>query len=253
MTSYAYKPYPHTELYGLRISRMNMGETVEWLCQAVESGRPHQVVTVNPIMIMEGLANPEFMSVLRGAELLVPDGTGVVWAAARIGQPVAERVAGIELMHELLREAAARGWRVYLLGAADDVIRAAAERLRARFPGLSIVGFRDGFFTEREEEEVVRQIREAAPHLLFVARSMDKQEPWLAKYREQLGVPVMMGVGGSFDVISGRLKRAPLAWRKLRLEWLFRLLQEPSRYRRMLALPKFMLRVIKDRGNGRIS
>jgi N-acetylglucosaminyldiphosphoundecaprenol N-acetyl-beta-D-mannosaminyltransferase len=82
---------------------------------------------------------------------------------------------------------------------------------------------------------------------------MDKQEPWLAKYREQLGVPVMMGVGGSFDVISGRLKRAPLAWRKLRLEWLFRLLQEPSRYRRMLALPKFMLRVIKDRGNGRIS
>mgnify|MGYP000988587326 CR=1 FL=1 len=253
MTSYAYKPYPHTELYGLRISRMNMAETVSWLCEAVESGRPHHVVTVNPIMIMEGLVNPVFMSSLRGADLLVPDGTGVVWAANHIGRPVAERVPGIELMHELLREAEHRGWRVYLLGAAEDVIRTAAERLRERYPGLSIVGYRDGFFSEREEEAVVRQIREAAPHLLFVGRSMDKQEPWLAKYRESLGVPVMMGVGGSFDVISGRLKRAPLLWRKLRLEWLFRLLQEPSRYRRMLVLPKFMLRVIKDKGNGRIS
>jgi N-acetylglucosaminyldiphosphoundecaprenol N-acetyl-beta-D-mannosaminyltransferase len=157
-------------------------------------------------------------------------------------------VPGIELMQRLLAVADARGWRVYLLGTTAETIRTAAERLRAAYPG-AVFAYRDGYFGPEQDDAVVAAVRAFAPHLLFVARSADLQDPWIHRYRERLGVPVMMGVGGSFDVIAGKLKRAPLVFRKLRLEWLFRLIQEPSRWRRMLALPKFVIKVVRDGKN----
>jgi N-acetylglucosaminyldiphosphoundecaprenol N-acetyl-beta-D-mannosaminyltransferase len=115
------------------------------------------------------------------------------------------------------------------------------------YPGIRLVGCKDGYFSEEQDEEVIAEIREAAPDLLFVGRSADKQEPWIAKYKNRLGVPVVMGVGGSFDVLSGKLKRAPVLFQRLHLEWFFRLLQEPWRYKRMLALPKFVMKVIREK------
>ena len=240
------RPYPTVSLYGVPFSKMNMRQTVDYLVEAVMARRPHRVVTGNPIMLMAGLEDPEYMRILRTADLVVPDGAGVVWAARHIGEPVQERVAGYDLMHELLREGNLRRWKVYLLGAAKDTVAAAHANLQRQYPDVRFVGFRDGYFTEKEDGAVVAAIREAEPDLLFVARSMTTQEPWIAKYQHVLQVPVMMGVGGSFDVAAGKLRRAPVLMQKMRLELFFRLLQEPSRYKRMLVLPKFVLKVLRD-------
>ncbi|WP_246120508.1 WecB/TagA/CpsF family glycosyltransferase [Cohnella terricola] len=240
------KPYPTVSLYGVSFSKMNMQETVGYLARAIEAGRPQRVITGNPIMLMAGLSNPSFHHTLATADLVVPDGSGVVWAARRLKQPVQERVAGIDLMHELLKEGDRRGWRVYLLGASSEVIVAARDKLSAQFPGVRFVGCRDGYFTEGEDEQVVAGIQEAKPDMLFVARSTMNQEPWIEKYHSELGVPLVMGVGGSFDVVSGKSKRAPALFRKLGMEWFYRLLKEPSRIGRMMVLPQFALKVIKD-------
>lgn len=242
----AARTYPTVPLYGIPFAKMDMRQTVEFLVRAVESRRPHRVVTGNPIMVMAGLRDPAFHRVLATADLVVPDGTGIVWAARYAGQPLPERVAGYDLMHELLKEGSARGWKVYLLGAAQDVVEKAAANLARQYPGIHIAGWRNGYFSDEEDEQVVEEIRGCAPDLLFVARSLPKQEPWLARYRDRLGVPVMMGVGGSFDVVAGKLKRAPASFRRLGLEWLYRLLQEPRRIGRMTALPLFALRVLRD-------
>ncbi|MBB6732299.1 WecB/TagA/CpsF family glycosyltransferase [Cohnella zeiphila] len=228
---------------------MTMKETVAYLTRAIEDKRPQRIVTGNPIMLMAGREDPAFQRTLETADLIVPDGAGVVWAARRLGQPVAERVAGFDLLHELMREGDKRGWSVYLLGTSQDILDAAAANLAAQFPGVRFVGKRNGYFKDDDDAEVVADIRRAAPDMLFVARSVANQEPWLAKYGDELAVPVMMGVGGSFDVISGKLKRAPAAFRKLGMEWFYRLLQEPSRYKRMLVLPKFAIKVVKDGDN----
>jgi len=240
------RAYPSVSLYGIPFSKMDMKSTVAYLAEAIESGRSTRVVTGNPIMLMEGFRNAEFHHVLRTADLVVPDGAGVVWAAKRVGQPVPERVAGFDLMHELLRIGNQRGWKVYLLGTTPENIKAAHANLRRQYPGVRFVGYRDGFFDEREDGAIIAAIREARPDMLFVARSMMTQEPWLAKYQSVLQVPVMMGVGGTFDIAAGKLKRAPLLFQKLRLEWFYRLLQEPTRYRRMLVLPRFVWKVLRD-------
>lgn len=240
---------PKVSIFGVPISKLGFGETVAWLISAVESRKPHQVITANPIMVMTALHDASYMKLMREAELVVPDGAGVVWAAGYVGNPVRERVPGIEIMQELLKAAEERGWRVYLLGASPEVIQATADKIMQQHPQLKLAGVRDGFFGAEEDEAVIRQIRQAEPDLLFVGRSADKQEPWIAAHKEELGVPVMMGVGGSFDVLSGKLKRAPKLFRQLRLEWFYRLLQEPYRYKRMLVLPKFAFKVIREKEN----
>jgi len=226
------KTVPTVSIYGIAVSRMNMRETVEYLTAVIEARTPHQVITANPIMVMAALERPDYMAVMRRAELVVP---------------VAERVAGFDLMHKLLERGREKGWKVFLLGAAHDVVRASAERLEQMYPGIRIVGWRDGFFKSEQDGEVVDEIVAAAPDLLFVANSLDRQEPWIDRYKSRLNVPVMMGVGGSFDIVAGRLKRAPLFFQRMRLEWFYRLLQEPKRFKRMLALPKFVMRVIRDK------
>ena len=243
------RPYPTVSIYGVPFSKMNMRETVDYLIRKIEAREPQRVVTGNPIMLMTAQEDPRYQTILETADLIVPDGAGVVWAARRVKQPVPERVAGFDLMQELMREGDKRGWSVYLLGTTQEILDAAEANLKRQYPGVRFVGKRNGFFKDEEDAEVIAEIRRANPDLLFVARSVANQEPWLAKHEKELGVPVMMGVGGSFDVISGKLKRAPAAFRKLGLEWLYRLLQEPKRYKRMLVLPKFALKVVKDGDN----
>ncbi|TXK75078.1 WecB/TagA/CpsF family glycosyltransferase [Paenibacillus sp. N3.4] len=238
---------PKVRIYGVPISKMGMQQTVAYLTNVIEERIPHQIITANPIMVMAAQDDPAYLSMMQRAELIVPDGTGVVWAAGYVGEPVAERVPGYDLLQELMKVGEKKSWKVYLLGASTEVIQAAADRLRSTYPGITLVGVRDGYFGETQDEEVIQDIVDAAPDLLFVGRSAANQEPWIAKYKEQIGVPVMMGVGGSFDVLSGKLKRAPVFFQKLRLEWFYRLLQEPWRYKRMLLLPKFALKVMRDK------
>lgn len=242
------KPIPTVPIFGIPFSKLSMDETVSYLTEAIEEGRLTHVITANPIMVMTAMDNPEFARVMKKADMIVPDGAGVVWAAKVGGDPVTERVTGFDLMHRLLEQGEKRHWRAYLLGTTQEIIEAAAEKLQLQYPQVRIVGVRNGFFGPDEDETIVEEIRELKPHLLFVARGMEK-EVWNASFKERLGVPFIMGVGGSFDVVSGKLKRAPGIYQKLKLEWLYRLLQEPSRYRRMLALPKFVVKVLRNKEN----
>ncbi|CAM4276132.1 WecB/TagA/CpsF family glycosyltransferase [Paenibacillus tarimensis] len=243
------RSYPTVSIYGLPFSKMDMQETVNYLSNVIHLRIPTQVITGNPIMVMAGLENPDYYRVMEEAELIVPDGAGVVWASEYVGQPVKERVAGFDLMHRLLETGEKHRWSVFLLGTTQETIEESAERLKQQYPLIRFVGVRNGFFGPGEDAKVIEEIRRANPDMLFVARALDNQEPWIGRYKQELGVPVMMGVGGSFDIIAGKLKRAPVLFQKLRLEWFYRLLQQPSRYKRMLVLPKFMLKVVREKEN----
>lgn len=238
---------PTVPIFGIRVSKVDMAATVNYLTDAVHTRVPHQVITANPIMVMAALEDSAYMNIMKSAELVVPDGTGVVWAAKYCDQAVTERVAGYDLLHELMKQGERYGWKVYLLGSTPEVIRETAERLQLQYPSVEICGYHDGYFGPDADEEIIAGIVKANPDLLFVARGADSQEPWIAKYKTKLAVPIMMGVGGSFDVISGKTKRAPIAFQKMRMEWLYRLLKEPTRYKRMLALPKFALKVVREK------
>ncbi|WP_010278950.1 WecB/TagA/CpsF family glycosyltransferase [Paenibacillus senegalensis] len=234
-------------IFGVPFSKMSLNETVEYLTNAIQEKRPHQVITANPIMVMEARKNNEYLDMMKRAELIVPDGAGIVWAANYVGEPVAERVTGFELLHELLKVGEKHRWKVYLLGASPDIIQAAADKLKQQYPLINFAGIRDGYFGPEQDEEIIADIQGKEPDLLLVGRSADRQEPWIDKYKHRLQVPVMMGVGGSYDVISGKLKRAPQWFIRMRLEWFYRLLQEPWRYKRMMVLPKFALSVIRHK------
>lgn len=216
---------PTVPIFGIRVSKVDMAATVAYLTEAVHTRIPHQVITANPIMVMAALEDPAYMEIMKSAELVVPDGTGVVWAANYCKEPVTERVVGFDLLHELMQQGERYGWKVYLLGSTPEVIQETAERLQLQYPRVIIAGYHDGYFGPESDDEIIAGIVKTNPDLLFVARGADSQEPWIAKHKSKLGVPIMMGVGGSFDVISGKSKRAPKVFQKMRIEWLYRLLK----------------------------
>lgn len=211
------------------------------------------VVTLNPEIAMAAARDALLRQAVEAADLVVADGIGIVWAARVLGQPLPGRVPGIELMEALLGEAARRGLRVYFLGARPEVVSEAARRARDRFPGLELVGYHHGYFPLEEDEPVLAAVRAAAPDLLFAGMGAERELTWLYRRRAHLGARVAMGVGGSFDVLSGRLRRAPRWVRGLHLEWLYRLLQEPARWRRQRVLPAFAARVLREAARARRS
>jgi len=223
-----------------------MQETVDKIAGFIKSGKPHRVLTLNPEFLYRAQSDPELMELARRADLVTPDGIGIVWGCRMAGRPGVERVTGIDLMLSLIPRAAREGWRVYLLGAAPGVAEEAAARLRQDFPDLQVAGTHHGYFSEGDEAAAVAEkVRQARPQLLFVALGAPKQELWIDRYLEQTGASVAIGVGGSFDVIAGKVPRAPLWSQPLHLEWLARLLRQPSRWRRQLVLPKYVWLVLK--------
>lgn len=233
------------KLLGSYIDALTMDETVERAAEFVRSGRPHQIITLNPEYLYKAQSKRELLDLVNSVDLVTPDGTGIVWAGKMAKKPVPERVTGIDLMLRLCARGAVEGWRVFLLGAAPGVAEEAGEKLKQQFPGLVICGTHHGYFTDAENERIVNMIIEAKPQLLFVALGAPRQEQWIYKYQPKMGVPVAMGVGGSFDVISGRKQRAPEWTQRLHIEWLYRLIQEPSRWKRQLVLPKFAWLVLR--------
>ena len=238
---------PKINIFNVPFSNMTMQDTKQYLIEQIEAGNQQHVITANPIMVMSAMKNDAMMKVMHQANLIVADGAGVIWASQQAKAPIVERVAGIELMHELLSAGEKRHWKVYLLGTDEATISSAAEILQLRYPQIRIVGFRDGFFTAEQDKQVIEDINKLQPDLLFVARGAHNQEPWIAEHRHSLNAKLIMGVGGSFDVISGKLNRAPKWMQKAKLEWLFRLVQEPKRLPRMMDIPKFMVKVYKNK------
>lgn len=238
-------------ILGCGIDCLGFDETVTEIDRLVNAGRRTQHCSVNAAKIVLLNKDERLRAIINGCALVSADGQAVVWASRILGRPLPERVAGIDLFCALLHLAAARGYRVFFLGATRATVEATAARARREYPGLVVSGARDGYWGS-DDGDVVAAIRVAAPHLLFVALPSPRKEYWLADRLDLLGVSFAMGVGGSFDVYAGLTRRAPLWMQRAGLEWAFRLAQEPSRmWRRYLLGNLEFLRLVLEYRLGR--
>jgi N-acetylglucosaminyldiphosphoundecaprenol N-acetyl-beta-D-mannosaminyltransferase len=228
------------------VSCLTAEQALACIEEFIASRSPHMVVTSDSSAIVRAQDDPEFMETMAAADLVTPDGAGIVWMAKLLDLPITERVAGCDLVDSICGLAARKGYAVYLLGGREGVASEAAATLCARHHGLNVVGTHHGYFSEEEERELVAHIRDAAPDVLFVALGIPKQEKWIRAHLEELQVPVCIGVGGSLDVVSGRARRAPKWMQDFGLEWLYRTLREPRRLPRLMALPRFFLMMLFD-------
>jgi N-acetylglucosaminyldiphosphoundecaprenol N-acetyl-beta-D-mannosaminyltransferase len=202
------------------------------------------LVTANPEIVYYAEKNPVYQHILSRANFVIADGYGVILASKIIGTPLPERIPGLEVMSELLAKGNSHGWSAYFLGAKSDVLEKAISNIKTSYPNLIIAGYRDGYFTN--SADIQNEIKNFKPDLVFVALGFPKQEEWIYENYTEMEKGLFIGVGGSFDVLAGTVKRAPLFWRNMNLEWLYRLVKHPSRWRRMLVLPIFVMKVIKS-------
>jgi len=214
---------------GCAVDNLNMAETLDVVEGFIRSGKPHQHVVVNVDKIVKANRDPALRQIINDCDLINADGMPVVWASRLLGKPLKERVTGVDLFEALMARAAEKGWRVFLLGAREEVVSGVARLYPARYPGLTLAGYRNGYWTPGEEEKVVEEIAATRPDILFVAISSPKKEAFLARYQAAMKVPFAMGVGGTFDVAVGLVKRAPVWMQNAGLEWFYRFLQEPRR------------------------
>ncbi|MBI2267604.1 MAG: WecB/TagA/CpsF family glycosyltransferase [Armatimonadetes bacterium] len=229
-------------MMGVRVDQVRFAEAMDLIGEYIQEGTTHQIVTLGVEMAMLAYRDPELRRILRNADLVTPDSIGVVWGARNLGSRLPERVCGVDILGEVARVSVERKWPFFLLGGAPGVAEKAVEKLRERWGDILPAGAHHGYF--QNPEQPISVITQAAPKILFVGLGVPMQENWIARYKDQLGVPVLIGVGGSFDVISGRLSRAPSWMIKLGIEWLYRLIQEPGRAKRMLVLPHFALKIL---------
>lgn len=225
------------------VDSVTMKEAVNAVERMIEEKKNALVATANAEMIMMTLKDRELKDILNHADLVVPDGAGTVWAARHLGFHMPERVAGFDLVQKLLARAPQKGLKIFFFGAAPGVAHKAKAAAEKKYPGISVVGVRDGYFKEAEEADIVEEIRRAHPDLLLVALGVPRQEKWIKKHLLALGVPVAIGVGGTFDVMAGIVKRAPVWMQRAKIEWLYRGVLQPKRIGRLMALPKFVFKV----------
>ncbi len=231
-------------ILGVWVDMANIPRAADRIMQFFNEDKLHKVYTPNSEIIMAAYKDEEFKAVLNDADLLTADGIGVVYASRILGKPIAERAAGYDITCEVLDRIKGTSRSVFLFGGKPDVAETAEERLKERYPGLVIAGTRNGYFKSDEEEEIVNEINESGAELLLVCLGAPKQELWINKHKDKLNAKVAMGVGGSLDVFAGTALRAPEFYCKHGLEWFYRLMKQPSRAGRMLALPKFGLTVL---------
>ena len=233
------------DVLGCPVDALDMRATVERCLELVERDARAQHIVLNAAKLAEAHRNPRMAEIIGSCELVSADGQAIVWAARLLGTPLPERVAGIDLMQELMAAAAERGKSVYVLGAREEVLAAALDNLTQRYPALRVAGARNGYFADDEIDQVVADIRAAAPDMLFVAMSSPRKEYFLAEQMPRLAVPFAMGVGGAIDVAAGLTRRAPRWMQRTGLEWFFRLVQEPRRmWRRYLDQNLFIARAL---------
>lgn len=229
---------------GVKIDNVTINSATERILEMAKSDRNHAVFTPNSEIVYAAYKDSEFCSLLNSADMLTPDGIGIVYASKILKRPLTERAGGYDIACTLIERIADSGERLYLFGGKPQVAEKAAENLRAKYPFINIVGTRNGYFSPEEEDSIIADINESGADILFVCLGSPMQEKWIFKNRERLSCRVMMGIGGSLDVFAGVAERAPESWQKLGLEWLYRLKKEPKRFWRMLALPKFAFMVL---------
>lgn len=227
------------QILGIGVDPVSMPEALSIIEGFIHENIPRLVVTADASGIVEAQSDPQWRSIIENADLVTPDSAGVVWASQKVGSPIKERVSGVDLVDEICRLSSLKGYRLFFLGAAPGVAERAADAMRLRHPGVNIVGVRDGYFTADEESSVAAEIHDARPAVLFVAMGIPKQEKFIDRHKYEIAAPVSMGVGGSFDVFSGNVRRAPKFVQKIKSEWLWRLVNNPRKWRKVAALPKF--------------
>ncbi|MBR4935368.1 MAG: WecB/TagA/CpsF family glycosyltransferase [Anaerotignum sp.] len=237
-----------THVLGVPFDAVTMDEAVAKAKKLLKEEGQHIICTPNPEIVMEAQHDKVLNSILHEADLVVPDGIGVVWASKYSEIRLTERVAGFDLTQNLMADLAATGETFYFFGGAPGVASTAARKMMKKYPGLKVVGVHNGYFDEKEEKRIIQDIKEKAPSILLVGLGAPKQEKWIYDNLRLTGAKVAIGVGGSFDVMAGNVKRAPKIFQKLGLEWFHRLITQPTRWRRMMRLPKFALTVLKTKG-----
>lgn len=200
------------------------------------------VVTANPEIVEYANEHQDYKDIIISADYITPDGVGIIMASKWLNQPLQERITGFDLMNQLFRVADEKALKVYLLGAEENVIEAAALKVKELYPGLELVGYNHGYI-DIKDDTLPKSIAELEPDIILTALGFPRQEKWVSRHYALFNKGLFMGVGGSFDVLAGKVNRAPVFWQKMRLEWLYRLIQQPSRWKRMLALPRFVLKV----------
>ena len=250
------------KLFQVGIDQVDNQETIQRIEEFIVSKKPHQIVTPDTLAVLRARKDPEYQAILKSADLVTPDGAGILWAATTLNHPLPERVTGIDIIHNMCRLAAKKGYSLYLLGSYPGVASEAALNLSKKYPGIKIAGTHHGYFScedrencgdvknsnneksKEEEEEIIAEIKENKPDILLVGMGVPKQEKWINKNLKSLNIPVCMGVGGSFDVLSGRIPRAPLWMQRHGMEWIYRSIKQPNRAFRTLALFYFIWLVI---------
>lgn len=234
------------EILSIPVDVVTMEEAVDRVEQMTTEPGLHVVCTANAEMIMCAENNPKMKEILQSSSLVVPDGAGALWAAEQQGKSFPERVPGLDLAKALFERATKKHIPIYCLGAAPGVLEAAIANLKKEYGDIPVVGMHDGYFDDEEEKKIIQHIEASGAKIVFVALGVPRQEIWITEKLRHLSGVVGIGLGGSFDVISGNIVRAPKWMQESRLEWLYRLYKQPSRIGRMMAIPKFMLAVKRD-------
>lgn len=228
------------EILGIQFDDLTREEAAQRGAQLLEEDKFHYVVTPNPEFILASEKDPEFKRVINEADLVLPDGIGVIYSAKILGTPLKARVAGIEFGEDMLACLNERKGRLFLLGAKPGVAEAAGEKILERYPDIVLCGTQDGYF--KDEQSVLLKVAAAQPDLLFVCLGAPKQEKWMARWGKHTGARLAVGLGGALDVFAGNVKRAPEAWQKAGMEWAYRLVREPQRAGRMAKLPLVLVK-----------
>lgn len=227
---------------GVDVSPYNYEEIIADLRERMKAGLQSTIIAVNPEKVMAAEKNEELRQLINSSTYQIPDGVGILLASKMKGGKISSRVTGVDMMDRLIRFAAEENHKVFLYGAKEEVVTTAKQKLEEKYPSLVISGYENGY--EKDNDKIVNKINGSEADLLFVAMGSPKQELWIRENMGKLNVKVFQGVGGSFDVFSGKVQRAPLFFRKLGIEWLYRLLKEPKRFKRQLALPRFLVKIL---------
>ena len=236
-------------ILGVEVDAVTMSQAVEKIESFIDEKKSVIVATANAEMLLRATEDEELKNILNSAALVVADGAGTVWAAHQLGKNMPERVAGVDLVQELMKNAVRKSHKFFLFGASPGIAEKAKLKAEELYPGIKIVGVRNGYFSAEDEPEIIAQIKNAKPDILLAALGVPKQEKWIAAHKDELNIPVSIGVGGTLDVMAGVVKRAPIFMQKLKLEWLYRAMLQPSRAGRLIALPKFVLKVFMSEKN----
>lgn len=236
-----------THVLGVPFDTYTMKEAVDRVMGFLSDGGQHIVCTPNPEIVMEAQNDKELMEILKASDLVIPDGIGVVWASKYSEIKIRERVPGFDLTQNVFEKIKDTDYKVYFFGGAPGVANEASKKMMKKYEGLKIVGTRNGYFKKEDEKDIVADIKNSGADILLVGLGAPKQEKWIYDNMRFTGAKVLIGVGGSFDVMSGNLKRAPKIFCKLGLEWFYRLITQPTRIKRMMRLPKFVIKVLKEK------